>query len=558
MSLSERQRQFEAAVKADGLVGGASRVHKLFGVSNSAKIVRGGIQLGVVNLDGVVERPESLVLLCMLVFPPADEVYFSVYVKSGSEALLARLDAMKGLGSSEEGAADYSVQEAAVEYETPPSDEVNEADSYAARNNNVAIAIDSSGRLRLKNKRHWDEVPEGLFDSEVPIPVDKIQVAIFPPTASARRSLVTREFVGYLGGLVGQENVHELKAWDASGDVRPSMRRMPGGIDLDEIERAVKVLGGHYPHGEVRRMHSSLNFLPHKHFVILSGLSGTGKTQLALHYARAVHGLSDQAETDPFLFVCPVRPEWTDPSGLTGYYDVLTNRYVVPSFLEAVLVATAHPDSPVFVVLDEMNLARVEYYFSDVLSCIETREPLLLHSNAVPLEGSNGVSIPSRLPVPANLYLVGTVNIDETTSSISDKVLDRALVIDMSSVDLDGFLAMLTDQEKALGLALDSCRTKLSEVHACLSKHELGFGYRLAEEVVRYFAFHSQIKSEQDADVLDELMTQKVLVKIRGTEKQRSLLAELKLLLDGMPLSLALIGRLEQDLDEFGSFQASR
>jgi 5-methylcytosine-specific restriction protein B len=65
-----------------------------------------------------------------------------------------------------------------------------------------------------------------------------------------------------------------------------------------------------------------MNFLLHKHFVILAGLSGTGKTLLAIKYARAVHGFGLNVP-DPFLFVCPVRPEWTDPTGLTGYY-VLT------------------------------------------------------------------------------------------------------------------------------------------------------------------------------------------------------------------------------------------
>jgi len=175
----------------------------------------------------------------------------------------------------------------------------------------------------------------------------------------------------------------------------------------------------------VRRFHAPLNFLTHKHFVILSGLSGTGKTQLALRYAHAVHGLTDPKITDPFLFICAVRPEWTDPTGLTGYYDVLSNRYVVPPFLEAVLLATAHPHSPVFVVLDEMNLARVEYYFSDVLSAIETREALQLHSNSVPLEGSTGTSIRAALPLPTNLYIIGTINVDETTNPVSDKVLDR-------------------------------------------------------------------------------------------------------------------------------------
>ena len=162
---------------------------------------------------------------------------------------------------------------------------------------------------------------------------------------------------------------------------------------------------------------------------------------------------------DPFLFVCPVRPEWTDPTGLTGYDDVLSNRYIVPPFLEAVMLATAHRDSPVFVLLDEMNLARVEYYFSDALSCIETGEPLQLHSNAVPLEGSTGTSIPAEIPLPANLYVVGTINVDETTNPVSDKVLDRAIVINMSAVHLQDFLATLDAREPGLKDAREACET---------------------------------------------------------------------------------------------------
>jgi hypothetical protein len=150
--------------------------------------------------------------------------------------------------------------------------------------------------------------------------------------------------------------VHEIRVWGETGAVSPGMRRMPSSIPIEEIETTVQVLGGYYPGGEVQRIHAALNFLQHKHFIILSGLSGTGKTQLAIKYVRAVHQLALK-EPDPFLFVCAVRPEWTDPTGLTGYYDVLSNRYVVPTFLEAVLLATAHRDSPVFVVLDEMNLA---------------------------------------------------------------------------------------------------------------------------------------------------------------------------------------------------------
>lgn len=317
-------------------------------------------------------------------------------------------------------------------------------------------------------------------------------------------------------------------------------------------------LGGHYPGGEIRRFHAAMNFLPHKHFVILAGLSGTGKTQLSLKYARAVHGLAANNLPDPFLFVCPVRPEWTDPTGLTGYYDVLSNRYIVPPFLEAVLLATAHRDSPVFVVLDEMNLARVEYYLSDVLSAIETGEELQLHSSGVPLEGSTGTSVPAALPLPPNLYIAGTINIDETTNPVSDKVLDRAIVIDMSAVDLAGFLSALAGREPTLNDARKGCEQKLVAAQTAMAAHGLGFGYRVAEEVVRYHAFATEHLKAEGLAVIDDLMVQKVLVKLRGGERQRPMLSGLTKALDGLPRSQVFLDKLTADLDEFGSFQASR
>jgi 5-methylcytosine-specific restriction enzyme B len=253
-----------------------------------------------------------------------------------------------------------------------------------------------------------------------------------------------------------------------------------------------------------------------------------------------------------------VRPEWTDPTGLTGYYDVLSNRYVVPPFLEAVLLATAHRDSPVFVILDEMNLARVEYYLSDVLSCIETQKSLQLHSSGVPLEGSTGTPVRAALPVPHNLFLIGTINIDETTNPVSDKVLDRAIVIDMSAVDIPGFLDDLQARDTSLKPARDASGPKLQAVHQLMAAQGLGFGYRVTEEAIRYHAFATDKLSEDAAAITDALMVQKVLVKLRGSERQRSMLTELRKALGGLPRSEAFLDRLLNDLDEFGSFQAAR
>ena len=558
MNRIERQKKFLEAAQQYFGTSRAVRPRELFGVSNSAKIIEGGIQLGVSNLDNVKEDVEALIFGCVLRFPPEDEVYFAVLVRKDKASLIARLNEMKRLGAAGQGDsedADFSLEASAGAEEAESSEA---GISYRSRNNTASIYLASDGRLWLRNAKFWDSLNIDMSPFEPATEPDEIVVALHPPTASARRSLLAREFIGWLGSLVGNEKIHEISVWSDVASLSPEMRRLPTTIPASELEAAVKALGGHYPGGEVRRFHAALNFLEHKHFVILSGLSGTGKTQLALKYARAVHGLTSVTADNPLLFVCPVRPEWTDTSGLTGYHDVLTNRYVVPPFLEAVLVATAHRESPVFVILDEMNLARVEYYFSDVLSAIETGGSLQLHSNNVPLEGTTGSSVRAEIPLPSNLYIVGTINVDETTNPVSDKVLDRATVIDMSVVDAAGFVTSLIDRYPELEAARDASQDKLLEIHSLMREHGQGFGYRVIEEVIRYHAFDAEHLNSSPDDVLDALLVQKILVKLRGSERQRPLLISLEKLGKGLPRTLSYVRKLKDDLDEFGSFQAMR
>lgn len=559
MSLIERQKQFLEAAQQHFGTSKAVRPRELFGVSNSAKIIEGGIQLGVVNLENVKDDVEALILGCVLRFPPEDEVYFAVLIRKDKASFLTRLAEMKRLGATsgqnEEAAADFSLEAASGSDDTEPAEA---SIKYSSKNNLVPIYLAADGRLWLRNAKFWSSLNIDMSSFGPATEPDEVVVALHPPTASARRSLLAREFIGWLGSLVGNEKIHELTVWSDVASLSPEMKRMPSAIPVAQLEANVAALGGHYPGGEVRRFHAALNFLEHKHFVILSGLSGTGKTQLALKYARAVHGLTSDKDADPLLFVCPVRPEWTDPAGLTGYHDVLTNRYVVPTFLEAVLVATAHRQSPVFVILDEMNLARVEYYFSDMLSAIETGGALQLHSNSVPLEGSSGSSVRAEIPLPSNLYIIGTINVDETTNPVSDKVLDRATVIDMSAVDAAGFLTSLASRRPELRAACDASRDKLLEFHGLMQQHGQGFGYRVLEEFIRYHAFDALHLQSPIDQITDDLLVQKILVKLRGSERQRSLLTSLEKAGQGLPRTLSYISRLKEDLDEFGSFQAMR
>jgi energy-coupling factor transporter ATP-binding protein EcfA2 len=171
--------------------------------------------------------------------------------------------------------------------------------------------------------------------------------------------------------------------------------------------------------------------------VVLAGMSGVGKSQLVINYARAL-GLSgvDEAgeERKQFLFI-PVRPHWNDDADLIGFYDAIHKVYrpsetgLVDLLIEA--SKEDNKDKLYLICFDEMNLARVEHYFSQFLSILELSEDryLTLYSEKLAPEVYNRHEYSPRLPIGNNVFFVGTVNIDESSFQFSDKVLDRANVI---------------------------------------------------------------------------------------------------------------------------------
>ena len=171
--------------------------------------------------------------------------------------------------------------------------------------------------------------------------------------------------------------------------------------------------------------------------VILAGMSGVGKSQLVINYARAL-GLSglDEAgeERKQFLFI-PVRPSWNDDADLIGFYDAIHKIYrpaetgLVDLLIDASL--EDNKDKLYLICFDEMNLARVEHYFSQFLSILELSEDryLTLYSEKLGAEVYNQHAYSPRVPIGNNVFFVGTVNIDESSFQFSDKVLDRANVI---------------------------------------------------------------------------------------------------------------------------------
>jgi hypothetical protein len=267
------------------------------------------------------------------------------------------------------------------------------------------------------------------------------------------------------------------------------------------IQAYLKEQGIFYPRHIVENY---LTLIRSNDLIILAGDSGSGKTKLVESFAEAVGGVSK---------VIPVKPNWTSSEDLLGYYNPLEKKYLATPFLEALIEAQQSPDIPYFICLDEMNLARVEYYFADFLSKLEARDTtpriqlysdnesahvlselkavVSIISDAKDKFGKEGVvdfvklmqdedvnaemkrafgfsdkdslikyhgdirrllsgviNTPSVIEIPANVRIIGTINIDETTHYLSPKILDRAHIMKFKSpllTDWDDIFSEIED-----------------------------------------------------------------------------------------------------------------
>lgn len=276
-----------------------------------------------------------------------------------------------------------------------------------------------------------------------------------------------------------------------------------------------------------------------KPFVIFTGLSGSGKTQLAIALGRWL-GIER-------LFVAAVRPDWTGAEALFGYENLLLPpsedgrpAWSVPAELRFMLQAADDPDEPYLLLLDEMNLAHVERYFADVLSGMESKAPVLPNL----AQEDDGIwrivaDGDPRLPFPSNLLVVGTVNIDETTYQFSPKVLDRSTCIEIR-VATDALVAQRPDMTRigtatrgqrraVIALSDDrlvddlsaSLRKGIEDLHRLLSDHGREFGHRTYQEMLRFAGLVINARpSISDGRVLDLLLIQKVLPRVHGSSRE--------------------------------------
>ena len=190
-------------------------------------------------------------------------------------------------------------------------------------------------------------------------------------------------------------------------------------FDMSVFQNTCKNAGLVYSDKLITRFVSSLLTKP---FVILTGLSGSGKTKLAQAFVQWI------CQEESQYRIIPVGADWTNREPLLGYPNALKpEEYVKPDsgVIDLIIQANSNPELPHFLILDEMNLSHVERYFADFLSVMESNEEIPLYA-----EGTVDNGVPSKLKVPANLFIIGTVNIDETTNMFSPKVLDRANTIE--------------------------------------------------------------------------------------------------------------------------------
>lgn len=323
-------------------------------------------------------------------------------------------------------------------------------------------------------------------------------------------------------------------------------------------------------------------FLPYltalrtKPFMLLAGISGTGKSRIVREMAKACwkEGDPEYGKNHPRNFcMVQVKPNWHDSSELIGYVSRLNGeKFVVGPFLRFLAAAIKDPDTPYFLCLDEMNLAPVEQYFAEYLSVIESRklddsgiietDPIVsfedtdaygnlidqLFDTPEERKAYKTAEGGKRLTIPQNFFVVGTVNMDETTFSFSRKVLDRAMTIEMNEVDLHGGLEKDAGNDigyignSIIGDAAEGCDVYednkdlcddvvayLVRVNAILEGTPFKIAYRTRNEFLMYAVNRKKLDEKSQLwQSLDEMTSMKILSRIEGDEERT------KKVLDGL------------------------
>ena len=296
------------------------------------------------------------------------------------------------------------------------------------------------------------------------------------------------------------------------------------------LEAEVAKAGFHFHTRLLRAFHTSLKTADYAPLVVLAGISGTGKSELPRLYAD-LGGI-------PFLEIA-VQPSWDSPHDILGFYNYTDGRFKAEPLARLLHQLGDNSDplgkSPCIVLLDEMNLARVEYYFSEMLSKLEARRAVSRRDNAETRKrASVGIDLgPGRaehLYLDPRLLFVGTMNNDESTMTLSDKVLDRASAItfpapremslrEQGSIDhAKNRLSWATWQSWQKRPTDDNLREKLNVINDIMDDLGRPFGHRLFRAIYAYLSNYPSTDATHADDAWADQLAMKVFPRLRGLE----------------------------------------
>ena len=400
------------------------------------------------------------------------------------------------------------------------ADIVGRIDSRGFRSDediNLGQGLTELGELYQRGTIFYKEYKRGAVPSERELQADL-----------SRMMDIYREYAG-VKPMTSEYSV----AIEPDGDDNVSIKS-----DIEQIKNYIASKGFSYNDGLIEDFYLSLKSKP---FVILAGTSGTGKTRLVKLFAGAVGAYAKESGGNGRFKLVSVRPDWSDSTDLFGHTD-LNGNYVPGAIIDFVKEAKENRNFPYFLCLDEMNLSRVEYYLSDFLSLIETRTNVNGEIKTYKLTLDKAAEENYRdLYIPENLYVIGTVNMDETTFPFSKKVLDRANTIEFSYVDLlpsfssgaevvaplnksneflkSQYLVLGTDvrpdqQELAKRVSSD-----LQSINRVLQQANAHVGYRVRDEIVFYMLNNDNAKLLDYDTAFDYEIMQKILPRIQGSSE---------------------------------------
>lgn len=307
---------------------------------------------------------------------------------------------------------------------------------------------------------------------------------------------------------------------------------------VEDVASHFKEAGLDYGPRHIELVRSALVSLATKRFVLLTGLSGSGKTRLGL-------AIGQWFGPDRWLLV-PVRPDWTGPDAVLGFENALSDpvdgqhAWTSPESLQFILRAARDSHNPYLLLLDEMNLAHVERYFADVLSGMESKTPVVPNVFRTPTDLEWRLGSPTHIPFPDNLFVMGTVNIDETTYMFSPKVLDRANTMEfrVQSADLQPtiapplgvesgdpmhirrFLHAATTMADGDWEAKSQLAAWLRELHELLITYDREFGHRVFYEALRFGFLLAEAGVDEPIEALDLQVLQKVMPRFHGSIRE--------------------------------------